>query len=283
MAKMTTEWVVVADNTAIISSETGEFWFLELDRNSDLLPFVKPMMGKGTRSSTGALLNSAVALGLGSDEGHLQDQVVSLPRYVYDLIGAYHNSRRTPGHFLKAAKRLRELGREDISSYLETHAREETGHDKLVLKDLRAMGLPAERIVANLEPNVKPVYEFFDRLASSDYPVGCIGYSYCFEYTAAMRQKPEVDALATVCPQGVDATRFLRTHSGLGSEVSHVEDMVDFVAGLPAADRTEIVKVTYETAAMMASALRRDGHMSDSSILAKLQVAARQEIHLGVQ
>ena len=53
-----------------------------------------------------------------------------------------------------------------------------------------------------------------------------------FEYTAALKKKPEVDALAALSPAGVDASRFLRTHSGLGSEVGHVDDMIDLVAVL---------------------------------------------------
>jgi hypothetical protein len=282
MNSPTTEWVVVPDNTAVIASETGEVWFLDLDPGDQTSPFAKPMTGKGTRGSTGALLNGVVSLGFGRDQGDANLHTASLPRYVFDLVGSYHNSRRTPGHFLQAAKRFREIERPDLASYLETHAREETGHDRLVLKDLRALGLPAERIVANLFPDgIKPVWEFFDRLTSADYPIGSIGYSYCFEYTAAMKKEPEVDALAALCPPGIDASRFLRTHSGLGSEVSHVDDMVDFIAGLPAADRSEIAKVAYDTAVKLAAGLRRHSLMSETEILAKLQAAAGQEIRLG--
>lgn len=277
---VTTEWVVVSGNIAIVSCETGEFCFLELENHGDIHPFAKPMTCRGTRGSTAALLNGAIALGFGGDEEPF-DRATSLPKYVFDLVGAYHNSRRTPGHFLKAAKRFRELDRADIASYLETHAREETGHDRLVLKDLRALSLPGDRIVANLIPEgAQSLCNLFDDLASSEYPIGCIGYSYCFECTAAMKQKADVEALEALFPEGVDASRFLRTHSGLGSEVSHVEDMIDFIASLPASDRIEIAKVTYETAVRMADGLRRERVACDAEIVAKIQAAAGKEIHL---
>ena len=280
MNNATTEWVVVSDNVAIIARETGECWFLDLDDYGETLPFARPMTGRGTRGSTAALLNGAVALGFGSDEVQSADRINSLPKYVFNLIGAYHNARRTPGNYVQAAKRFRDLDRPDIAAYLEKHAREETGHERLVLKDLRALGLPGERIVANLVPEgVKPLCEFFDRLSSSEYPVGCIGYSYCFEYTAAMKQKSDVDGMQALCPEGVEASRFLRTHSQLGSEVSHVVEMIDFIAGLPAPDRIEIVKATYETAAMTAN-LRQDVLKSDSEILTEIQAAACEEIRL---
>ena len=87
-------------------------------------------------------------------------------------------------------------------------------------------------------------------------------------------------AVEALWPQGIDASRFLRTHSGLGSEVSHVEDMIGFIAGLPAFDRTEIAKAAYETAATMAAGLRRHGLMSDAEVLAQIQSAAGGEICL---
>src|SRR5262245_511856 len=167
MNSVTTEWVVVPDNVAIISREAGEFWFLDLDDYGETLPFSRPMTGKGTRGSTAALLDGALTLGFGSENSPVADRAVSLPKYVFNLIGAYHNARRTPGNYVQAARRFRELGRFDIASYLETHAREETGHDRLVLKDLRALRLPAERIVANLVPEgARQLCELFDSLSS---------------------------------------------------------------------------------------------------------------------
>jgi hypothetical protein len=281
MNETTAEWVAVSDRLAVVSRETGEFWAVELTEEGDFAPFTLPMTGEGTLGSTAGLLNGAVALGFHSDESTFARSTPSLQRYILDLVGAYHNAGRTPGHFRSAAKRLRELARPKIAAYLEKHAREETGHDRLALKDLRELGLPAERIVANLVPQaVQPLCEFFDRLAASDYPIGCLGYSYCFESTAAMKQKSDVDTLAALCPNGVDASRFLRTHSSLGSEVDHVQDLIELIASLPASDRIEIVRTTHETALMMAESLRREAIVSDSEILAKLEAAAGEKIRL---
>ena len=278
---VTAEWVVVPDDIAIVSRETGEYWSIDLTDRPDIGPFAVPMAGKGTRRSTGALLNGAVSLGFARYDGEFEPSALSLPKFVFDLIFSYHNAHRAPGHFRKAARRFRELDRHDISSYLETHAREETGHDRLVLKDLRALGLPAEQIVANLVPaGMRPLCDLFDEFAHSDYPIGCIGYSYCFEYIAAFKGKPEVDAFAALCPPGIDALRFSRTHSCLGSEAGHVEDIVDFVAGLPASDRSEIVKATYRTALKLAEGARCEERLSDAQICAEIEAAAGAEIQL---
>jgi hypothetical protein len=280
MDNTTVEWVALSEDIAIVACETGDSWFIDVKDKDGTIPFTRPMTGQGSRGSTGALLNGAVALGL-SIEGELRQRALTLPQYLFDLIFSYHNARRAPGHFRRAADCFRALNRPEIASYLETHAREETGHERLAVKDLRALGLPAERIVANLIPSgMKPLCDYHDSLAFSDYPIGCIGYSYCFEYTAAFKGRSEVDAIEALWAPGIDASRFLRTHSALGSEAGHVDDIVDFVAGLPASDRIEIVTATYRTALALAQGLRYLAGLSDVQILAEIQAAAGEEIRL---
>lgn len=279
MDKKTVEWVVVSGNVVIVADETNNCWFLNLAKYGDWFPFATPMKRNGSPASTAALLKGAITLGLGRDPSALKSCATSLPEYVIDLIGSYHNSRRTVGNYLKAAKRFRTLNRADIATYLERHAREENGHERLALRDLSALDLPAERIVANLVPNaVAALCELFDSLSSSDYPIGCIGYSYFFESSAAKRQKSDIDALQALCPQDIDATRFLRAHSSLGSEVDHVKDMIDFIASLPAFDRIEIVKATYATAVTVSNGIDRSGPKSDLEILRVIQAAAGADI-----
>ncbi|MEK6209468.1 MAG: hypothetical protein AABM64_03705 [Pseudomonadota bacterium] len=271
----------MSNNVVIVSRETGEFWFLDLEDCGDMLPFATAMTGAGSRGSTAGLLNGAVALGLGNDLGVLRLCTTSLPKYVLDLVSSYHNSRRTVGNYLKAAKRFRTLDRLDIATYLERHAREENGHERLALRDISALNLPAERIVANLVPKgVAALCDLFDNLSSSDYPIGCIGYSYFFESSAAKRQKADVEALQALCPPGVDATRFIRAHSSLGSEVDHVKDMITFIASMPAFDRIEIVKATYATAVTVSNGIDRSGPKSDSAMWAEIRSAAGEEVSI---
>jgi hypothetical protein len=280
MDNITVEWVALSEDIAIVARETGDSWFINVRDQNATIPFTRPMTGSGKRGSTGGLLNGAIALGL-SIEGELKQRARSLPQYVFDLIFSYHNARRAPGHFRRAADCFSALNRPEIASYLETHAREETGHERLAIKDLRALGLPAERIVANFIPSgMKPLCDYHDSLALSDYPIGCIGYSYCFEYTAAFKGRSEVDAIEALWARGIDASRFLRTHSALGSEAGHVDDIVDFVSGLPASDRTEVVKVTYRTALALANGLRYLAGLSDAQIVAEIRAAAGAEICL---
>ena len=166
------------------------------------------------------------------------------------------------------------MGRAEVAAYLEERAREETGHDRLALKDLRALGVPAERLVANFIPEgIKPLCERFDSICTEDYPIGSIGYSYCLERIAALKQKTDIQNVQAICPDGVDATRFLRSHSSLGSEVAHVDETIKFVASLPANDRIRVVQETYKSASIMAEGYNHELLKSEGEILDEVQQA----------
>jgi hypothetical protein len=139
--------------------------------------------------------------------------------------------------------------------------------------------VPGERLVANFIPEgLKPLCKRFDDLCVQDYPIGCIGYSYCLERIAALKQEADIEKVQALCPDGVDATRFLRSHSCLGSEVTHVEETIAFVASLPANDRIRIVQETYESALIMAEGYNHELLKSEAEMLEELQQAVGEAL-----
>jgi hypothetical protein len=280
MAQLITEWVNVAGDISIIARESGEVWFhTPSGTNTDVNPFSTPMTGVGATGSTVGLLDGAINLGFAGIEKRLARPDPTLIGYVVALVGAYHTSVDTPRNLQRAARRFNELGRPEVAAYLEERAREETGHDRLALKDLRALGVPAERLVANFIPEgIKPLCKRFDVLCAQDYPIGCIGYSYCLERIAALKQKTDVEKVEAICPDGVDATRFLRSHSSLGSEATHVEETIEFVASLPANDRISVVRETHESALIMAEGYNHELLKSDAEMLEELQKAVGEAL-----
>src|SRR5215216_1102915 len=275
MTRARTEWVSVTGDISIIARESGEVWFHNLSSTKEEVdPFAIPMTGAGAAGSTVGLLDGAINLGFAGMEKRLARPDPTLVGYIVALVGAYHTSVDTPRNLRRAASRFNELGRPEVAAYLEERAREETGHDRLALKDLRALGVPGERLVANFIPEgIKPLCKRFDDLCVQDYPIGCIGYSYCLERIAALKQKADIDKVRALCPDGVDATRFLRSHSSLGSEAAHVEETIEFVASLPANDRIRVVQETYESALIMAAGYNHELLKSEAETLEELQQA----------
>lgn len=273
MAQPVTEWVTVGGGISIIARESGEVWFhTSDDTKQGIDPFATPMTGAGAMGSTVGLLDGAIHLGFAGIEKRLARPDPTLTGYIVAVVGAYHTSVDTPRNLQRAARRFKELGRPEVEAYLEERAREETGHDRLALKDLRALGLPAERLVANFIPEgIKPLCKRFDELVVVDYPMGCVGYSYCLERIAALKQETDIAKVQALCPDGVDATRFLRSHSCLGSEVTHVEETIKFVASLPAIDRIRVVQETYESALIMAEGYNHELLKSETEMLEELE------------
>ncbi|MGY4625276.1 hypothetical protein [Bradyrhizobium sp. USDA 4486] len=275
MAQPVTEWVNVAGDISIIARETGEVWFHSPggpEENID--PFSALMTGAGSAGSTVGLLDGAINLGFAGIEKNLARPDPTLVGYIVALAGAYHTSVDTPRNLRRAARRFNELGRPEVADYLEERAREESGHDRLALKDLRALGVPGERLVANFIPDgIKPLCKRFDDLCAQDYPIGCIGYSYCLERIAALKQASDIAKVQAICPGDLDATRFLRSHSSLGSEANHVEETIKFVAALPANDRICVVQETYESALILAEGYNHELLKSEAEMLAELEQA----------
>ncbi len=275
MAGLVTEWVNVTGDISIIARESGEVWFHTGSGTKDHVdPFATPMTGVSAAGSTVGLLDGAINLGFAVIEKRLARPDLTLAGYIVALVGAYHTSVDTPRNLRRAASRFNELARPEVAAYLEERAREETGHDRLALKDLRALGVPGERLVANFIPEgIKPLCKRFDDLCVEDYPIGCIGYSYCLERIAALKQETDIEKVQALCPDGVDATRFLRSHSSLGSEATHVEETIEFVASLPANDRIRVVQETYESALILAEGYNHELLKSEAEMLEELEQA----------
>ena len=282
MMHTVTEWAKVAGDTVIIARNTGEVWFHPFHSLEEVaLPFATPMTCKGALHSTVGLLDGAIRLAFERTDDQPANPDPSLICYIYSLVGAYHTSKDTPRNLLRAAERFQEIGRIELTRYLEMRAREETGHHRLALRDLYALGLPAKQIVANCIPvGIKPLCDLFDDFCVEDYPIGSIGFSYCSERIAAIKPKAEVEAVKSLFPDGVDAMRFLRSHSSLGSEVSHVEETIEFVSELPASDRIQIVQATYKSAVLTAERRRLESIKSEAEICEELEEISGQELHL---
>jgi hypothetical protein len=280
MARPVTEWVNVTGDVAIIARESGEVWFhTRSGTRQDIDPFVQPMTGVGAAGSTIGLLDGAINLGFSAIEKRLTEPEPTLAGYVVALAGAYHTSVHTPRNLRRAGNRFEGLGRPEVAAYLEERAREETGHDRLALKDLRALGVPAERLVANFIPEgILPLCRRFDDLCAEDYPIACIGYSYCLERIAALKEKSDIERMQGLCQDGGDATRFLRSHSSLGSEVAHVEETIAFVASLPANDRIAVVQETYQSALIMAKGYNCELLRSEAEMLETLEQAVGEPL-----
>jgi hypothetical protein len=175
--------------------------------------------------------------------------------YIYGLCGAYRTTHETPDVFRRARDRLRARGETEMADLAEEKAIEETGHDRLVLRDLAGFGLAAEALVDVVRPR-RPLalLALFGELCDGDEPAAVFGYSYVLERLAAFRGQADIDLLQTFVKPGIDISRGARVHSGVGADAGHVEELALALCARPPAQRRAIASAVWRTARLQSDA-----------------------------
>ena len=175
--------------------------------------------------------------------------------YVYGLCGAYRTTHETPDIFRRARDRLRARGQTTLADLAEEKAVEEAGHDRLVLRDLAAFGLPAQDLVDAVRPR-RPLalLTLFEELCDGDEPCAVFGYSYVLERLAAFRGAADIAQVQALVRPRLNVTRGARVHSGVGADAGHVKELAAALCAVPPAQRRAIACAAWRTARVQADA-----------------------------
>lgn len=247
MVSSLTEWARVAPDKVVVAT-TDRVWVYRpsCDDSSDF--FAQPMNTTGSVATTQKLLDTAIVLAkraVSSD----RRPVSSLLLWVWRLAGQYHLTHSTPRLMEEAARRFAASGRESLAKWAAQKAIEESGHDRLALLDIQSLGYDAEAVVQTLvPPSAQALLDYFTRSVQATDPIGCVAYSYTMERFALAIGEKHIQAVEALLPPGTCATRCLRVHSSIGSDVEHVEETIKLVASLSPQERTNIAIACYETA-----------------------------------
>jgi hypothetical protein len=228
----------------------------------DVAPCIETLQDIGDANVTRQMMAGAFYAGFpqrACDEKIADDSVTttapSLLRHIHSLAGAYQTTHATPPTMRRVAERLAARGQHTAATHCLHVAQEESGHDTLALKDIAALGLPAQEFVAHLQPKSSlALVELFTRFADSDAPIAVLGYAYALERMALFSTEASIAAIERLIPAGIKATRCLRVHSAVGSDAGHVAESIAFMATLPPEDRAAIARATYETISLLCAA-----------------------------
>ncbi|MEM8561624.1 MAG: hypothetical protein AAGF57_05280 [Pseudomonadota bacterium] len=171
---------------------------------------------------------------------------------IFNLCAAFQTTHATPTIMRRARDRFTELGDIKSAEFAEEKAREEAGHDKLAMLDLEAMGLPAATLNERFAPRrATALVEAFETLSRANKPYGVFGYAYVLERLAMRSGQAEIDANQSLAPEGVDITHCQRVHSAVGADLSHVVELIDFIADLPTPFVADVCRAVYRTGQIM--------------------------------
>lgn len=155
----------------------------------------------------------------------LWDGTIDRASYALYLAQTYQYVRWTAPLLASGARRLRRLGRYPaLAELFAVKAREEAGHEKWALADLRALGEDFGELWARApSPAVTAYVAWNSFLVTAGSPVGFLGTAYVLE-SLSVRHGGE--AVANLCARGAipgisRAITFLRGHAG--ADVGHLE------------------------------------------------------------
>ncbi|MDZ8185045.1 MAG: hypothetical protein RMX96_09340 [Nostoc sp. ChiSLP02] len=185
-------------------------------------------------------------------------------RWVWRLAGLYHLCHSTPELMEEAAQGFALADRESLAQWAVKKAREEAGHDRLALLDIQSMGYKAQAVVEVLVPPVaKALVDHFTRTVQDSDPIDCVGYSYTAERLAICRGLEYIQRIELLV--GKNATRCLRVHSAVGTDVEHVQEAVEMIAELTPKEQIRVAKACHKAALLRFSPPKED-YISDEEI-----------------
>ncbi len=266
MNSIATESIKLPNGTLVVA--TAEHFWLARGHAFSQAAVASGLLAEPSRDGLRQLLAGCLVAGMQAAEpaAHKPVPKMSAARHLYNLASGYRTAHATPPTMRLVASKFRANGFEALAQYSLEVERDETGHDRMSLGDLRALGVDGVRFVQMLRPALSvALVEHFASLAASPHPVGVFGYAYALERASAAFGQREIDEVEALLPAGVRATRFMRLHSAVGSDARHVEEALDFMATLSAAERATIALAAYSTAGVFGAAAEP---LSDEEVLA---------------
>lgn len=262
--------IALPDSTILIAAPDGRCWITKLSPSQVSAVPVSVIAAQRATLAASAI-EGAVTLGLASFGERGAPGPYTLPRYIRWLVGNYLFAGQTPGLFRRGAKRFESAGRPDLAQVCLTKAAEESGHARLAFRDLGALGHDAADVVRLVAPPSAAIFtERFRAYVESSEPVALFGFSYCLERMAVERDDAFIRRVEAVCPAESRAVSFLRVHSALGSDNTHVFEQLSLFESFDSAELATVVRAAYETAQLLARQHSTDEALSDEEIKRRL-------------
>lgn len=253
------EWVRLTPNKIILATP-DDVWVYRPSLEEDSSNFfAQPSNNARNVATIKKILDTAIILGKREAASNQRLPALNLNNWVWSLINQYHSTHSTPVLMEEASIHFAARGNKHLTAWAEQKAVEETGHGRLALLDIQSLGYKAQALVqAFMSPSAKSLLDYFISSVENPDPIGVVGYSYTLERISLAVKQRHMEAIEAIIPPGINATRCLRVHSSLGSDVEHVDEALEMMAKLTSAQRSRIAIACYETAKIYFSSYEND-------------------------
>jgi hypothetical protein len=239
-----------------------------------------PPSQRGTLATTRHLLEGAMTAGeRGAAE--VGPWPPSAPRWALDLVDQWYTAHHSVALLPVAIERYASMQRPELARFARRKLREEAGHDRMPLDDLGALGYDAEAAVKEVPPGATAtaLVRYAGDCIEGPEPVGFFGYIFVLERRVIRITDDALRTLESALPSGADATSGVRAHA-VEFDHQHVEELVAFVSGLPADDRTAVALACFDTAALISKVVAADSDHEREHRLARVRKSTIQATEL---
>lgn len=268
---MCDKFLIDTESTHISSDEVvveiaNRTWLHQPEHPGMDYSFAKKMIDADTLAETRKLLNNAIVSAWYAVKSERRPPDLTPTRWVWRLAGFYHLCHSTPQLMEEAQERFASTDRQSLAQWAVQKAREEAGHDLLALRDIESMGYRAEPVVqALVPPAAKTLLDYFTQSVQGSDPIDCVGYSYTSERLGICIGMGYIQSVEALLPPGIKATRCLRAHSAVSTEVQHVKETLAMIARLTSEERERIAKACYQ-AALLRFSPPKEAYILDEEI-----------------
>ncbi|HZO78643.1 MAG TPA: hypothetical protein VFB39_11415 [Solirubrobacteraceae bacterium] len=255
---MTAQWVQLRDGGTLVASRRGA-WIQSPQAAALELWGSMPPSQSGALETTRHLLEGAMAAGerdAGAAAGHWPPATST---WALDLVDQWYTAHHSVALLPVAIERYESMGRPELARFARRKLEEEAGHDRMPLSDLGALGYDAQAAVREVPPGptASALVRYAGDCIEASEPVAFLGYIFVLERRVIRITDDALRKLESALPCGADGTSGVRAHA-VQFDHQHVEELVAFVSGLPADDRTAVALACFDTAALISKAVPAD-------------------------
>jgi hypothetical protein len=257
----------LSDGLLLTAGPGGKSWLVNLVSRQVIALPVSAIATEKPGLST-SLVEGAVFAGVAHSGAAVRVTPQTLPKYIRWLVRYQLFTEQTPALLRQGAQNLAVAGSNHLAEFVSRKADEETGHHNLAFLDLEALGLGlsvAEVIRLVRPPSANVLVSKLREYVESSEPIGLLGFSYCMERMTIEKDESFISGIEAMCLP-MSACRFLRVHSGTGSDRDHTIEQLALFETLDFGKLTAVVQAAFETAKMIMTLDTIDQVLSDDEI-----------------
>ena len=254
---MAAQWVHLAQGKLLVAGSRSA-WIQRPEPGALGLSTAMPEASPSSVVTTRHLLDGAIAVAE-REAPRVKQPPMSARRWAWYLASQWYCAHHSVALLPELIQRYDALGRPDLASFARLKLEQEEGHDQFALDDLHALGYDAEPLVRSVPPvpSVAALVDYGRACVRGDDPVTFLGYIYTLERRVLRLTDEWFQRLAKVLPPGAPVATGLRVHA-TEFDPEHVEEAIEFIAALPAADRTSITRACHRMTEISCAPLQNE-------------------------